>query len=594
MIIIFDFEVFKYDTLLGAYLVDENNNIVSLFQSWDLNEIKEFWETYKHDLWVGWNNWFYDNLILEAIIKGQDPYLMSKNIINAKYKPWGNLPIISYDLMNCRQKKLSLKLTELIAGKNIHTSEVDFNIDRPLTIEEKQLTDGYNRSDLDQTLYNFNKFYSDLELRLEIIKEFNLPVIQGLKATEAKIAAMALDNAQKIEGIEYQLIKPTMYSTLQLKNQELINFYLNEDFRKGIIKTINICNAELNIGAGGLHSSLKKVYFDKILYVDVSGYYNLVMINYDLLPRSVSEKGKQLYEMMYHEQLRLKKIDPRKRKVYKTILLAVFGAMNNPGCDFYDPQKALLVTITGQLFMADLLEKLDEANLGVTVVQTNTDGIFLGLEDWNNEQKVINIIESWEKRTGFTAKKEHIEKLFQRDVNCYLCLEDNEVTFKGEAVKNYDISDKGYSNRDIFDSKEPPIIAQGIINCLLKDITPEDMVNNNKENLRLFQYPCKKNTFDYTQYEIYDKLGNIVGCTKLQGIDRAFAYKNNDYIGMVYKYKNDKGKLKKAKVANLPDSIFICNCDINNHDTYEAIKDIIDYDYYVKRIYERLNEFIAE
>ena len=44
---------------------------------------------------------------------------------------------------------------------------------------------------------------------------------------------------------------------------------------------------------------------------------------------AVKVNGKKLYEYMYQEQLRLKKIDPVKRALYKTILLAVSGAQRN-------------------------------------------------------------------------------------------------------------------------------------------------------------------------------------------------------------------------------------------------------------------------
>ena len=58
--------------------------------------------------------------------------------------------------MNIRSP-YSLKVTELYDGKNISESEVDFDIDRPLTEEEKLLTEKYNRDDLEQTHSNFNE-----------------------------------------------------------------------------------------------------------------------------------------------------------------------------------------------------------------------------------------------------------------------------------------------------------------------------------------------------------------------------------------------------------------------------------------------------
>lgn len=41
-IIIFDFEVFKYDTLLGAIVLRDDNS--EIFQTWNLAEMRKFYE----------------------------------------------------------------------------------------------------------------------------------------------------------------------------------------------------------------------------------------------------------------------------------------------------------------------------------------------------------------------------------------------------------------------------------------------------------------------------------------------------------------------------------------------------------------------
>ena len=586
-IIIYDFEVFQYDTLLGAIIID--NEKYTLYQTWDLDCIRKFYEEHKNDVWIGWNNYNYDDYILNAIIDKKNPYLTSCNLIKTKIKQYMSIKLISFDLM-FEVKMLSLKLTELIAGKNIHTTEVDFNLNRQLTNDEKLLTESYNESDLKQTLFNFKMFQDRYSLKCDLANEFNLPIDKVFKSTEAQLAALAL-GAKKIVGIENRLVKPILYDNLQVKHQEVIDFYMNETFRTDIKVPINICGAELTLCSGGLHSAIKKCFCAKGLYIDISGYYNLVMINYNLLPRTIPEEGKKLYEYMYHEQLKLKKTNPRKRAVYKKVLLAVFGAQNNQYGDFYDPQQALMVTMLGQIYMIDLLEKLDGL---VRVIQTNTDGIMLEPYNWDDEAKIISIIEEWEKRTGFVAKKEHFYNLYQRDVNTYFMDDDkHELVVKGDGMTNYDISEKGYSTAGIFNCKEPPIIVQGMIACLRDCIMPEQFVEDNKKELRKFQYACKKNSYDYTEYESINIKTKEVTKTHLQGMDRAFAYKSNDVMGMVYKIKTTNGKTSRSKVSNLPDSVFIYNQSIVEDNAYEKLKDKIDYDYYVSRIYEKINTFIG-
>jgi hypothetical protein len=585
-IIIFDFEVFRYDVLLGAYELPGK----TFFQTWNKDAIKEYYREHKDDIWVGHNNYRYDNYILEAVLNGSDPFVTSKSIISNKAMPKCRLDLVTYDLMNSILHPFSLKLTELLIGKNIHTTDVDFNIDRPLTPEERSLTEEYNKDDLRQTAYNFNKFYDKFKLRLDIISEFKLPLKENLTCTGTTLAANVL-GAKHDYSLEFKPIHPIIYDTLRLKSEEVRNFYLNEDFRVGKTLTMKICNSIAHIASGGMHSMVKKYHCDKALYMDVSGYYNLVMILYDMLPRTMPPESRQKYIDMYHEQLELKKTNPVKRKMLKTILLSVFGAMNNEYTDFYDPWKALLVTSTGEIFIYDLLEKLD--GLG-TAFNINTDGIMFEPFDWADEAKIKGIVDEWMKRTGFVIKFGYIYNMWQRDVNCYVFTEeDGSIETKGEALKNYDTSDAAYSSASLFACKEPPIIAKGIVAALISGIMPEQFVETNKRDLTLFQYPCKKNTFDYLTYEV-TSAGEETADTK-EKIDspaRVFAWGCKDKIGMVYKHKAVGGAVKNDKVASLPDSVFVWNDEILSDDSFGKISAQIDYNYYVRRIYERIGEFL--
>lgn len=590
-IAIFDFEVFRYDTLLGYGFVDLKTGKCAYKQTWDLNEMRELYNIYGADtIWVGWNSNHYDDLIFEAIVKNQvSPFVKSKELIGQKWKPFCRFPFFGYDLLNGFLNPPSLKLTEALEGDSIDTTEVDFDLQRPLTAEERAQTEQYNMSDLKRTYKNFCKFKGKFELRIAMINEFNIPLQQGLRMTGTQIAAAAL-GAKAVPGIENQKIKPVLYPTLQVKNQQMIDWFLGEKFREKENIRLNICNTTVNFAAGGAHSECNKYHAKKAMYADISGYYNLVMMNFDLLPRTLDEAGKERYKFMYHEQLRLKKIDPGKRKIYKTICLSVFGAMNNEHTDFYDPQKALLVTSSGEMFMLDLLEKLD--GLG-TAFNVNTDGIMFEPFDWNDEEKIRNIIQEWVERNGFAVKTGIITDYHGRDVNCYVMREpDGELCFKGEAVKNYDISDKAFAEGAFFNCKEPPIIAKGIVAAFMDGILPEQFVEQNKNDMKLYQYTCKKNTFDYLAYKMTTINTGSVAEYQIQSPSRCFAKKDISSVGTIIKHRTKNGKHTFAKVQNLPDNVFIWNDEILSEDAVNKIVPQIDYKYYVNRIYERINEFL--
>lgn len=590
-IAIFDFEVFRYDTLLGYGFIDLKTGKCAYKQTWDLNEMRELYNTYSADtIWVGWNSNHYDDLIFEAIVKNQvSPFVKSKELIGQKWKPFCRFPFFGYDLLNGFLNPPSLKLTEALEGDSIDTTEVDFDLQRPLTAEERAQTERYNMSDLKRTYKNFCKFKGKFELRIAMINEFNIPLQQGLRMTGTQIAAAAL-GAKAVPGIENQKIKPVLYPTLQVKNQQMIDWFLGEKFREKENIRLNICNTTVNFAAGGAHSECNKYHAKKAMYADISGYYNLVMMNFDLLPRTLDEAGKERYKFMYHEQLRLKKIDPGKRKIYKTICLSVFGAMNNEHTDFYDPQKALLVTSSGEMFMLDLLEKLN--GLG-TAFNVNTDGIMFEPFDWNDEEKIRNIIQEWVERNGFAVKTGIITDYHGRDVNCYVMREpDGELCFKGEAVKNYDISDKAFAEGAFFNCKEPPIIAKGIVAAFMDGILPEQFVEQNKNDMRLYQYTSKKNTFDYLAYKMTTINTGSVAEYQIQSPSRCFAKRDISSVGTIIKHRTKNGKHTFAKVQNLPDNVFIWNDEILSEDAVNKIVPQIDYKYYVNRIYERINEFL--
>ena len=343
------------------------------------------------------------------------------------------------------------------------------------------------------------------------------------------------------------------------------------------------------MGSGGIHAAIKKCHETDIIYLDVSGYYNLVMINYNLLPRTIPEEGKKLYEYMYHQQLKLKGVDDAKRWVYKTILLSVFGASMNKYTDFYDPQIGSLITITGQMFLVDLLEKLDGK---VKLVQSNTDGIMVKPLQNSSKEEILNIVKEWCTRTGFVIKPKEIAEIYQRDVNCYCYrLADGSTDIKGDAFVGTWAIDEPVKN-EFYTSKEPAVIAKAIFAYFMDNIKVEDTVSKYKDNLLYFQYICKKISYEYCTYDTTDVKTNITTSKKISDLNRAFALKFNGTINMIYKHKNRQGKDCKTKLSNVPDNLFIYNADVLSKENVLELQKKIDYQFYVNRTYKRILEFI--
>lgn len=585
-IIIYDYEVFKHDTLLGAVVISDN---LSVIQTWDLEEQRQFYADNINSIWIGHNNTFYDNFILQAVVKGatsEQVKDVSDEIIQGNRKKYLNIQLYTFDLMS---DFAGLKTIECAMGKNISESEVRFDLDRNLTDEEKRKTEAYNRDDLNQTLEDFEFLKGDFLLRLDVIEEFGLS-LDCLKITGTQLAETVL-HAEYTDGIEDWVVKPKIYDTLRVKNEKVLSFYLNEDFRKGKHLNVELCGVPHNIGAGGIHGARPKFHADWAYYFDVSGYYNLIMILYDLLPRSIPDEYKAMYKSMYETQLELKKHPElvKKRWAYKTILLSVFGAMTNKWCRFYDPYRGTLVTMTGQMFLVDLLEKLEGK---VILVQSNTDGIIAAPAKGVEKEEIVKIIDEWQERTGFVLALETITDIHQRDVNCYMYKTDKGKIKTLGDVKHHAAS-KNVFDRQSYNAKEAWIFAKCIVDYFMEHKLPEQVVEENKDDLQMFQYICKKGSFSYVEYELTDiEKDKVLSTERMQNVNRAFALRQNENIrGMLFKCRPD-GKTTRTKIGSLPDSVFVYNNDIHDEQAIKDIHELIDWQYYIDRAYERIQEFV--
>lgn len=586
-LVIFDFEVFKHDTLLGALEIDEDQN-VEPFQSWDLEDIKGFYRRNIDSIWIGHNNKRYDNFILQAVVQGKTEEqirAVNDGIIREDKKYKLTIELKYYDLILSHQA--SLKQMEAYDGKNISETEVDFMLDRKLTEDEKNLVASYNIDDLDQTFDDFMRLKHEFMLRLDIIKTFDLDM-SNLHVTGTQIAENVL-HAQKLDNAEKLVKKPVLWPTLKVKNQKVIDFYLGESWswknqNKGTLD-VELCGCMHRLASGGIHAAKPKVHVDWAYYFDVSGYYNLIMIILDLLPRSIPQKYRELYTWMYHEQLRLKKIDPGKRGVYKTILLSVFGAMNNEFCRFYDPYNGDLVRMSGQMYLVDLLEKCEGK---LEIVQSNTDGIILTPINGTTEEDVMAIMQEWQDRTGFVLKLDKVYDLQQRDVNCYMYRDaGGEIHVIGGMITHYGKLDFPFW-KDSYSAKEPLILADIIVEYYMNGKLPEQVVEEKKHNLRLFQTITKKQSFDWMQFEETHIPSGETSMQVLQNVNRVFARKPGEYESMVFKMKANG---KRAKISSVAPSVFVHNDEILSEDAYNKVISQLDLNYYIERGYDLIASF---
>lgn len=574
--IFFDFEVFEYDWLVVLFdsKIKSEKVIIN-----DKEELDNFYQENKFDIWVGFNNKNYDQHILKGIHCGFNPKKISDYIIIDHNNGWGysnlmnKIYTIQYDVMNSLNK--GLKIYEGFQGKNIKESDVAFNIPRKLTQEEIEETIIYCRSDVINTYELFIKTIKDFKAHMNLVKMAG-GNLKYLSKTKTQLSSIILQAKQTIRDDEFDVFVP---DNLEIKKyKKIVDWYKSDDSKKyynrvkkknGGYKNeenrLEICVAGVDhvFGWGGLHGARKK-YHSKgyFILMDVSSLYPSLMIKYNLLSRSCSRNGVKKYEEIYHKRLELKSLGKEEEQApLKLVLNSTYGAAKDKFNALLDPRNANLVCLFGQLFLLDLIEHLENDS---KIIQSNTDGILIKV-DPKDFEKIDDIAYEWEKRTGLSLTFDQYKEVFQKDVNNYLLVDlDNEVKAKGAYVKELNSLDY-----------DLPIINKALRNYMI-DKTPVEETILSCNNLYEFQKVTKiSSKYDYALW----------GSKKLkERVIRSFASTNKNH-GDLRKKHSETGSYEKLSLTS--EHNFIDNGDIRNI----KVPEFLDKNYYINLAKKRLEDF---
>ncbi|EPR8280724.1 hypothetical protein ACU6QT_000493 [Listeria monocytogenes] len=568
VIIFYDFEVFKHDWMVC--IVDTNTRKAQSFIN-DNEGFKSFYEKNKYEIWVGFNSRHYDQFILRAVIldldlKELNDYIIKKRISGWKFSQlFYKVQLFNYDAKLSRDK--SLKQLEAFMGHDIQETSVPFDIDRKLTPQELKDVEKYCLHDVYETIEVFMKESTEFNSHLALIQEFNLP-IKHISKTQAQLAAIILD-AKKQPDLEddYDIILP---STLDIKKYSYVIDYF-KSYTKDICKELktDIADVKHVFAAGGVHGA-KKNYIhtcqsdELIIMADVDQLYPTMMIEYDLLSRGVSRPEK--FEKILETSLKLKAEGRKKeREPYKRICNITYGAEGDKFNHMFDARNRLLVCVYGQLFMLDLIEKL-EAITSFELIQSNTDGVLIKIKEKDFEV-LDDIVFEWENRTGLHMSFDFYQKVIQKDVNNYLII-DEEGNYKSTGAYVKQLSDLDY---------DLAIVNKAVVNYFVHNIPVENTIMR-CNNLIEFQKVVKLTSkFEYATYNRKKQTEKVF---------RVFA-STNEKDGELRKVKKTDDKLSSQKIANTPLNCFIDNGDI----TGKKIPSKLDKKWYIKLAKKRIKDF---
>lgn len=457
-ILVGDIEVFKYDWIAVFY--DVSRNEWYEFHN-DNAAIRELMSQ-PNIIFAGFNNKDYDNHGVKAmccnadnsLIKQLNDFMIKEDRLGwehwflKKNRFWFN----SFDLMDDTQIGTSLKHIEAHLGMDIEESEVDFDIDRPLTPEELRKTFFYCRHDVKATakLLAIRKNYLDCKIQLG--RMCGLSDAQALYCTNARLTAKYLGATyvKRYDGREY--VYPENLRT-EIIPKEILDFFMQiRDtsipdsvlFKRKFEITLGGCPC--TYAWGGVHGSLTK-YFEEatpnrvIQNRDVSSLYPSLLDLYNYISRNCADPNK--FRNTKNERLEAKRRgDKKTANTLKNPLNVTSGAMDQSTNDLYDPRNARSMRISGQLFLTELVIELLTECLTLKLLNFNTDGLMYSV-DKSELPKVDAICAAWEARTRFELETDNIKKVYIKDVNNLLFVDTDDHVKTVGAYLNYGISEKG-------------------------------------------------------------------------------------------------------------------------------------------------------
>lgn len=567
VILFFDFEVFKYDWLVVA--IDPVNQKEFVVVN-DRKKLEELYTKYKRDIWVGYNCRNYDQYILKGIMLGFDPKRINDWIIVKGRKGWefstmfNKVSLNLYDVMP--NIPVSLKVLEGFQGYSIHESSVPFDIPRKLTAGELSETIKYCRFDVLNTIEVFLKRKGEFDAQMDLLKAFDLP-LSNLCKTQAQLAAVILD-AKKVRFKDDWDIR--LPSNVRLgKYQAVGDWFLDKaNHRDDAELKITIAGLEHTIAWGGIHAGISKTTIncneDEVIFdIDVGQLYPNIMRIYKLLSRAARKP--QMLDYVLDTSMRLKAEGKKKeREPFKRQCNIFYGAMGDPFNPLYDPLHRTLVCVFGQVFLVDLIDKIEDI---VFIINSNTDGIFFKCKK-KDVPELKRRVGEWEERTLLTMEYAEYTKFISKDVNNYLAVKVNgKIHAKGAYVK--DLNDLDY---------DLPIVNEALRNYMIFG-TPVEVTINSCTEFRKFQKIVKlSNKYKWVEHE------HGQGHTKFDNkAYRVFASLDNT-DGRLLKCD---GVRNPAKFGNTPNHCFVFNGDLNGVD----IPAKLDRVYYIKLAKKRLEDF---
>lgn len=502
---------------------------------------------------VTFNGIHYDLAIITAALRGADcaklKEISDKIIVNnLKYWNLGIEPIRCdhVDLFEVAPGMASLK----IYGGRLHCPKMqDLPIapDASITPELRPVLRQYNANDLGTTKALADHLQPQIELREQMSKVYGIDL---RSKSDAQIAeAVIVKEVERSSGERVfkpevkagtrfpyeppEFIKfttPTLQALLEVVKQ--LSFLVTDggtvqmpdELAKAVTK---IGKGAYKIGIGGLHSQEKTVsyYTDELnilLDQDVSSYYPAIILNNNIAPPHMGVLFTKSFSSKKDQRILAKKSgDKTVSDALKIVLNGAGGKLNSKWSKLYFPQGFIHMTLTGQLAILMLIERLEQS--GISVVSANTDGIAIHCPRALTAE-MDAIVSQWESDTRFDMERTDYQSLHKHSVNSYIGLKtDGKFTLKGEYVMEEFCVSK---DRGIATNPSNLICVEAVCR-FIRDGIPIAQTIRSCTDIRKFVTIRQVNGGAIDQSGAY--LGKAVRWYYARGVEGPLRYKLNNY-----------------------------------------------------------------
>jgi len=379
----------------------------------------------------------------QAIIGSQDDEGRWNHMVYESDRLVTQIDLFKIHHFDNRARSTSLKVLEFNMRAD-SVQDLPFPFGTVLTREQAEVLKQYNAHDVAQTKRFYHETRPMIAFREELCSKY--PGRDWLNFNDTKIGKdyfiMKLEEAGVAcydFGPKGRTPRQTKRPQIHLKDAILpwITFEQPEFQRvlewlkaqtitetKGVFTDLvaRVNGFDFVFGTGGIHGSVENEIVESsdtciIESVDVSSMYPNIAIKNRFYPEHLGEVFCDIYQYLYDERKKYPK-GTAENAMLKLALNGTFGDSNNQFSVFYDPLLTMRITLTGQLLLCMLAERLMTVPT-VRIIMANTDGLEYTIHP-DYADKANAVCREWEVLTKLTLEHVRYKRMFILNVNNYL------------------------------------------------------------------------------------------------------------------------------------------------------------------------------